>query len=92
MYACYTLYRVTCVNEKSKSMIACVCMTMYSSAALAILFAASGLDFYSSDDWTTAEEIYFIFCSELPNLFVFWAHWIIFYQYLELAVLLPILC
>ena len=89
-YASYTLYILTCRNERSRSLIACTIMIMASSVCLSALFCIADDAFYGRD-WTLKDKFFYVTCHDLPYLMVFMAHWIIFYQYLELAVKLPIL-
>lgn len=91
VYSSYVLYRLLAKNERSKSLIAAVIMMLYSSFALAVYFALGNYDFFNPDVWSWSEKVYFIFVNELSNLCVYLAHWIILYQYLELALVLPIL-
>ena len=63
---------------------------MVSSVCLSVLFILADEEFLFGD-WNFLEKLFYVTCHELPFLMVFMAHWIIFYQYLELAVTLPIL-
>ena len=89
-YAIYMLYKLIFVNTRSLALISATLMLLYSSISLGILFSLSSLD-YDEDKWSTADKWYYVLCSELPFTLVFIAHWIILYEYLELAVVLPIL-
>ena len=90
-YCSYIFKHLVTKNERSNSMIASVIMMIYSSISLAIFFGLCDSDFYNQEKWSWHQKLYFIFFSELPFLFVFMSHWIILYQYLELALVLPIL-
>ena len=90
-YASYTLFLLSCRNEKSRSLIAATLMIMASSVCLSVLFILADEDFYDQSDWSISQKLFYVTCNELPFTMVFMAHWIIFYQYLELAVALPIL-
>ena len=71
-------------------LIAAVIMMIYSSASLAVFFVFADYNFMG-DTSRLSIKIYYILCKELPEMFIFIAHWVVFYQYLELALTLPIL-
>lgn len=90
-YAIYMLYKLIFVNTRSYAMITATLMLLYSSISLGILFALSNFLSYDQESWSFSDRMYYVTCSELPFTLVFIAHWIILYEYLELAVVLPIL-
>ena len=89
-YATYMLVRLCRKNERSFSLILATSMLLYCSISLGVSFALPQLDF-NSDHWNLKDRFYDIVCDELPTSLVFIAHWIIFYEYLEMAVVVPIL-
>ena len=91
-YAVYLLYRLCCANAiRSIALITAAIMLLYSSISLGILYSISNLS-YDMDNWSLGDKLYYVICCELPFSLVFIAHWIILYEYLELVVVLPILC
>ena len=91
-YASYTLYLLLAKNERSVQFIGCVLMILYSCITLTVMYATANTAIWDdSEDLTLPKKLFFIMFYELAFLFVFLAHWIIFYQYLELALVLPIL-
>ena len=90
LYATYMLFRLFRKNERSVSLILATSLLLYSSISLGVSFALPQLNF-DTNNWTLKDKFYDIVCNELPTSLVFIAHWIIFYEYLELAVVLPIL-
>lgn len=90
VYSSYLLYRLVFKNERSKILITAIIMMVYSSASLAVFYVFADCNFMDKVDKVSV-KVYYIFCKELAEVFIFMAHWIIFYQYFELALTLPIL-
>ena len=78
IYASYTLYLLTCRNERSRSLIASTVLIFISSVCLSVLFAVTDVSFLYGK-WDFWEKFFYMTCFELPFLMVFMAHWIIFY-------------
>ena len=55
-------------------------------------FAWTNVGLYTNPEtWAAGDKAFYLLCYELPLLRMFIAHWIVFYQYLELAVIMPVL-
>ena len=78
LYSSYLLYKLLFKNERSKALITAIVMMIYSSVALSVFFVLADMSFMeNTDDQST--QIYYITVNELPFLFVFMSHWIVFY-------------
>ena len=83
------LYRLIFKNEKSKALITATFLSIYSSLTLAVFFALSERKF-NTQAVKLGTEIYYIFCYELSFTCAFITHGIMFYQYWELSLTMPI--
>ena len=78
LYSSYLLYKLLFKNERSKALITAIVMMIYSSLALSVFFVLADMSFMeNTDDQST--QIYYITVNELPFLFIFMSHWIVFY-------------
>ena len=89
IYASYILYLILFKNERSASLIIALVMSLISDLLLAIFFARDEDDLFSSADWTLSQQFYYVFTSEIPFLLVFLSHWIIYFEYIQLAMCMP---
>ena len=85
--ACIVLHRIVYTNQRSRSIITAIIMIILACMCLIIYFIIADLGYYDSgNDWNFGECCFYLFCYELPYLLLYLAHWIAFFQYLEVAM------
>lgn len=90
--ACIVLYRICYKNQKSRSIIAAIVLIILACICLIIFYIIADLRYFDSGyDWDFGECCFYLFCLDLPYLLLYLAHWIVFFQYLEVAMILPVL-
>ena len=90
--ACIVLHRICYKNQKSRSIIAAVVMIILACICLIVFYMIADFRYYDSGyDWDIGECSFYLFCFDLPYLLLYLAHWIVFFQYLEVAMILPVL-
>ena len=92
VYASFILHKLIFKNERSRSLILATSLIMMGCLSFIIFFAIADMGYAGiGEDWNIWQKMFYLLCYEFPFLLIFLAHWIIFYQYLELAVVLPVL-
>ena len=90
--ACIVLYRICFKNQKSRSIIAAIVLIILACICLIVYYTYADLRYYDTGyDWDFGECSFYLFCYDLPYLLLYLAHWIVFFQYLEVAMILPVL-